>query len=85
MRLDLARYGLDVIRFYDVTENVAEACTLDAPRREALLASVPWLTRNSVRQWIGLENAPRYQQFRARSATYFILVAQHRSDAPPQH
>jgi len=50
MRRDLDRFGLDAIQFRDVTENIADACAADAARRERILASVPWLTRNSVRQ-----------------------------------
>jgi SAM-dependent methyltransferase len=82
LRRDLAKVGLELISFCDVSENVVVACELDAPRRDVFLASVPWIVRHSLRQWLGLENAPWYQELRARSATYFILVArQKRSGA----
>ncbi|MGD9883626.1 class I SAM-dependent methyltransferase, partial [Reyranella sp.] len=81
MRYDLARHGLYLIEFLDVTRNVVEACELDAPRRESLLTKVPWPVRGLIRPWIGLNDSNNYQQLRDRCATYFILVAERRNDA----
>ncbi|MGE0854428.1 MAG: hypothetical protein AB7O44_33350, partial [Hyphomicrobiaceae bacterium] len=78
---DLARHGLYLIEFLDVTRNVVEACELDAPRRESLLTKVPWPVRDLIRPWIGLKNSNNFQQLRDRRATYFILVAERRNDA----
>jgi len=80
MRYDLARHGLHLIEFIDVTRNVVEACELDAPRRNSLLAKVPWPARDLIRPWIGLNNSENFQQLRDRRATYFILVAERRND-----
>jgi SAM-dependent methyltransferase len=79
MRRDLSNYGLEVTRFRDVTDNVADACALDTARREEILAAttVPFM-RNSVRQWIGVKRSARYGDFRAGRAIYFILVARRR-------
>ena len=75
MRRDLECFGLMVVLFRDVTANVAAACTLDMPRREDILAKIPWLVRGSVSQWVGAKGSLRYQEFREKRATYFILVA----------
>jgi len=81
MRYDLARHGLDLIEFLDITRNVVEACELDAPRRESLLTRVPWPVRDVIRPWIGVKDSENFQQLRDRGATYFILVAERRKDA----
>ena len=61
--------------FRDITENVAIACELDDPRREALLLKVPPPFRPALRTLLDGVTTPNYQNLRDRRSTYFIATA----------
>jgi SAM-dependent methyltransferase len=81
MAREFDRHGLELIRFRDVTGNIADACALDAPRRVAVLNTLPWPSRQIFRLWVGVEDSPRFTDFHTRTATYFILVARRKGGA----
>lgn len=72
---DLRRSGLNMASFRDVTENVARACELDDPRREALLLRAPPPVRGALRTMLGGVKTPNYRNLRDRRSTYFIATA----------
>ena len=71
----LLKAGLRLQRVRDVTANVIASCVADSPRREALLAKVPFFVRPSMRPMLGIEGTSRYECFRSGKTTYFIAVA----------
>jgi SAM-dependent methyltransferase len=70
-----ARCGMQLRSFRDITQNVALACELDDPRREAFLLHVPRPLQSSVRAGLGGTTTTRYQQLRDKRLTYFIATA----------
>ncbi len=75
MRNAFAKAGLDVVQFRDTSANVIAACQADTPRRDALLATVPWPFRSLARAWAGTETSADYLDLQAGRAIYFILTA----------
>jgi SAM-dependent methyltransferase len=75
MRDHLAPNGLRLSTFRDVTANVVDSCVADSPRREKLLARVPFFLRPPLRPMLGVEGSSRYECFRSRKTTYFISTA----------
>jgi len=75
MRSAFAKAGLDVTQFRDASGNVIAACQADTPRREALLATVPWPFRGLARAWAGTETSEDYLSLKDGRAIYFILTA----------
>ncbi len=75
LRADFARFGLRIVRFREITQNVIAACEADTPRREAFLTKLPWPIRDLARQWIGTTGAGDYRSFVTHRAGYFLLGA----------
>jgi SAM-dependent methyltransferase len=72
---DLRRCGLSMTSFRDVTKNIARACELDDPRREALLMRAPPPFRSVLRTFLGGVTTPNYRNFMEKRSTYFIATA----------
>jgi SAM-dependent methyltransferase len=81
LRSNLARVGLALRSFRDITQNVVDSCVADTPRRETLLKRVPFFVRPSLRPMLGVEGSTRYECFRRRKTTYFISTFS--AAAPP--
>lgn len=71
----LGKAGLRLSGFRDVTAHIIASCVADTPRRETLLARVPFFMRPSLRPMLGVEGSSRYECFRSGKTTYFIATA----------
>ncbi len=70
-----APHGLRLSGFRDITANVARSCELDTPRRESLLARVPFVIRSPLREMLGGASTATYANLRSGQSTYFIATA----------
>jgi hypothetical protein len=61
--------------FRDVTKNIARACELDDPRREALLMRAPPPFRSVLRTLLGGVTTRNYRNFIEKRSTCFIATA----------
>ena len=79
MKAELAAAGFDA-EFTDITDNVAEACRLDSPRRRELIQRhAPLLGRLMFRRqldnYAGVEGSAKYRQFAERRRAYLMTAA----------
>ncbi|HUZ67238.1 MAG TPA: class I SAM-dependent methyltransferase, partial [Beijerinckiaceae bacterium] len=68
------RCGLSLVSFREITSNVAKACELDDPRRERVLAKLPFFLRPAIRTMLGGITTPNFVNLRDNRSTYFIAV-----------
>lgn len=71
--------GFDA-EFRDITDNVAEACRADSPRRLAVIRNrTPWLYAmlfaREVRQYAGVVGSRKFEEFRSGRRVYFMARA----------
>ena len=76
LRDDFEQSGLALRSFRDITSNVAAACELDDPRREAILAKLPYPLRGLLRTMLGGVTTPNYAQLKTGRGVYFIATAE---------
>ena len=79
MKQQLAATGFDA-QFDDITDNVAEACRLDSPRRRQLIRrQVPLAARLTLKRqlanYAGVEGSGKYRQFADRERAYLMAAA----------
>lgn len=75
LRANFGRSGLRLESFRDITKHVVDSCIADTPRRERLLARLPFFLRPPLRPMLGVEGSSRYECFRSGKTTYFISTA----------
>jgi len=79
MRAELAAAGF-AAQFDDITDNVAQACRLDSPRRRALIRrQAPLAARLALKRqlanYAGIEGSNKYRQFAERRRAYLMTAA----------
>jgi hypothetical protein len=79
MKGDLAAAGFDA-EFDEITDNVAEACRLDSPRRRELIRRrAPLIARLTLKRqlanYAGIEGSNKYRQFAEHRRAYLMTAA----------
>jgi ubiquinone/menaquinone biosynthesis C-methylase UbiE len=79
MKQQLAAAGFDA-KFDDITDNVAEACRLDSPRRRELIRrQAPLAARLALKRqlanYAGIEGSNKYRQFAEHRRAYLMTAA----------
>ena len=79
MKAQLAAAGFGA-QFDDITDNVAQACRLDSPRRRELIRrQAPFAARLALKRqlanYAGIEGSNKYNQFAERRRAYLMTAA----------
>lgn len=78
MKRELAAAGF-AADFTEITDNVAEACRLDSPRRRELIRRAPLLTRlalgRQLENYAGVEGSGKYAKFVDGRRAYLMTAA----------
>ncbi|WP_309662554.1 class I SAM-dependent methyltransferase [Sphingomonas sp.] len=79
MKIDLAGAGF-AAKFTDATDNVAEACRLDSPRRRDVIRRraplfARWLLKRQLENYAGIDGTDKHRQFGERRRAYLMTAA----------
>lgn len=79
-----AAQGLDFLGYWNITPNTFAALKADIPRRERMLAKVPWPFRLYGHRWADMPGSPEYEEYATgKRADFAALLIKREGQATP--